>query len=178
MADPLSALVVTATTIHHGVIAVGYFQTEDDRSPFVVVRFLANGTLDPAFGLGGVVTVPVGTCDDLPVGVAVQGDGKILVVGTAFDFDRGSQIAALRLSPEGRLDSSFGVGGVVRWRLSSGYDQAVALEVGEEGSLILVTESGLDHGRGTLVLGPRGEAPDPLFLPGPSGRIANDALPR
>jgi len=160
MADLMQDLVVTATAEHLGVIAVGYFQTEGDQGSFVVVRFHPNGALDPTFGQAGVVTVKVGTCDDQAVDVAVQQDGKTVVVGTSFDFGRGSQITALRFLPDGTPDRGFGIEGRVTVRLGSGYDQAEALEVGADGTLRIRAESGLDHRKRTLVLGPGGE---PLF---------------
>jgi uncharacterized delta-60 repeat protein len=66
----------------------------------VVVRFSSNGTLDPMFGTGGVVTTGVVTVE-VPSGVVVQPDGKILVADGEL----------VRLLPNGQLDSSFGTGG-------------------------------------------------------------------
>ena len=152
-------LIVTATTAHFdGIVAVGFFATEDDHSPFVVVRFLADGGLDRGFGRAGVVTAAVGTCDDQAVDVGVQRDGKIVVVGTSFDFGGGSKIAVLRFLPDGTLDPTFGDGGWVALRLGRGYDQAESLELADDDTLRILVEPGAAPGRRTLVLGGRGES--------------------
>lgn len=61
------------------IVAAGGF---DDH--FTVVRTLANGGLDPSFGSGGTVA----TTSTFPVGasaMAIQADGKLLVIGNSFD---------------------------------------------------------------------------------------------
>jgi len=65
-----------------------------------LVRFLPDGTLDTTFGRHGVVAIPV-----KPVGLAVQADDKILVLGDAL----------LRFTPAGRPDLSFGTDGLLTW---------------------------------------------------------------
>jgi uncharacterized delta-60 repeat protein len=71
-----------------------------------VVRLLSNGTLDPAFGTNGEV---VGSqADETGAGLALQGDGKILVVGS-FSSDSAPNIDSVltRYNPDGSLDTSF-----------------------------------------------------------------------
>jgi uncharacterized delta-60 repeat protein len=92
-------------------------QTNGDD--FVVARYGADGTLDPAFGTGGLAStdfplseVPGGPqplpgagpgVDDEALAVAVQPDGKLVAGGVAHqDF------ALARYLPDGRLDQSFG----------------------------------------------------------------------
>lgn len=48
---------------------------------FALVRYLADGTLDAAFGTTGVVTTPIGSGSDHARGMAVQNDGRIVVAG-------------------------------------------------------------------------------------------------
>jgi len=64
----------------------------------------AAGALDDGFGGGGKVLTDVGPRDSA-FGVAVQGDGKLVVVG--------ADSVLLRYSPDGTLDASFGSGGKV-----------------------------------------------------------------
>lgn len=56
-------------------------------SDFATARFSANGTLDGGFGTGGVVKTDVAPFQniDQPHSVNVQADGKIVVVGEAYD---------------------------------------------------------------------------------------------
>lgn len=76
----------------------------------VVVRLNTNGTLDTTFGTGGLATVKFGDLDQVLTGLAIQTDGKILVVGSGFAGGSG-QLA--RLNTDGTLDTSFGTGGMV-----------------------------------------------------------------
>ena len=81
-----------------------------------LVRFLPDGRLDDAFGIGGVVLTNLGPgdSDDDAQGVAVQPDGHIVLAGsaapTAFTFD--SDFAVARFQSDGSLDESFGDGGI------------------------------------------------------------------
>lgn len=80
---------------------------------FAVLRFNTDGTLDTAFGNGGLVTTSFSTDDDGAYAVALQADGKIVVVGRA---SAGSRIVfgvARYNSLDGSLDGSFGSGGKV-----------------------------------------------------------------
>lgn len=75
----------------------------------------APGDLDATFGSGGIVVTPIGSsarASDL----AIQPDGKIVAGGTA-SLPSGpffvSSFALARYQPDGRLDTSFGSGGIV-----------------------------------------------------------------
>jgi uncharacterized delta-60 repeat protein len=52
---------------------------------FALARYEANGTVDPTFGVAGIVRTDIATSSDEARGIAIQADGKILVAGpTAF----------------------------------------------------------------------------------------------
>jgi uncharacterized delta-60 repeat protein len=75
----------------------------------------APGALDPAFGLGGRVATDFDHSTDIAQAVALQKDGKLVVVGQTYtnnDFS-GEDFALARYHPDGTLDTSFGVGGRV-----------------------------------------------------------------
>ena len=78
-----------------------------------VARFTANGTLDTSFSGDGWLTDAFDkqTRDEFPTAVAVQGDGKIVVRGTAVRSATGRDAVVARYTPAGTLDSSFGSGG-------------------------------------------------------------------
>jgi uncharacterized delta-60 repeat protein len=89
-----------------------------DRGPgnrythLAVVRFLPDGQRDWAFGNRGKVIVPVRfSLDEVVTSLALQRDGKILAAG--FARTDTWRIALMRLLPDGRLDPSFGDGGLV-----------------------------------------------------------------
>ena len=68
------------------------------RNQFVVARYLENGDLDPSLGSGGIVRYRGrgGAVD-----VAIQNDGKIVVVGGE------TCVMVMRLLPSGALDPTF-----------------------------------------------------------------------
>jgi uncharacterized delta-60 repeat protein len=74
---------------------------------------LSAGSLNPKFGVGGLVTTSFGAIENA-VAVATQLDGKIVVAGTdtSLDFST-TQIAIARYNPDGSLDNTFGTGGKV-----------------------------------------------------------------
>lgn len=75
---------------------------------FASARASALGELDSTFGDGGSVRIPLGFTAGAG-DVAVQPDGRILLLGDAFD----AAILLVRLMPGGALDPSFGEGGIV-----------------------------------------------------------------
>jgi uncharacterized delta-60 repeat protein len=92
------------------------------------------GDLDPSFGTGGTVTMPVGNAS----AVALQGDGKIVTAGHA---DTGTQgdFALARYNPDGSLDPTFGTGGTVTTAFPSyfgSYDAAYAVALQGDGKIV------------------------------------------
>ncbi|HEX3149657.1 MAG TPA: putative Ig domain-containing protein [Gemmataceae bacterium] len=75
------------------------------NSGLAVVRFTANGVLDPTFGTGGTAVTP---SIDQAACVAIDGSGRVVVAGTA-----SSRFAVARYTGSGVLDPTFGSGGTV-----------------------------------------------------------------
>lgn len=72
------------------------------------------GSLNPKFGVGGLVTTSFGGAGDTASTVLTQPDGKIVVAGTDNTANLAtSQIAIARYNKDGSLDTSFGSGGKV-----------------------------------------------------------------
>ena len=98
------------------IVAVGQvFHDATGASDFAITRYTSTGVLDATFGSGGAVTTDFGTRNDIAGGVAIQSDGKIVVSGLSFvGADRSTEDFALaRYGPDGSLDPTFGVGGMV-----------------------------------------------------------------
>src|SRR6187402_3135496 len=75
-----------------------------------------DGALDPGFGSGGKVQLDFNLSTDIAYAVALQGDGKVVTVGTSYvnnDYSN-EDFALARLNPDGTLDATFGVGGRVK----------------------------------------------------------------
>jgi len=90
------------------VVGVGSVRQPDGKYKLQVFRLSPDGSLDPAFGLGGLMLLGDGT-DSYEIGhsVIVDPDGRIVVAG-----GRGRFLLVARLQANGALDSSFGTGGV------------------------------------------------------------------
>jgi uncharacterized delta-60 repeat protein len=83
------------------------------RDDFAVVRLREDGTLDPAFGVGGVATADIAGSYDYASDVVELPDGRIVLAGYAFVRGSGQSFAFVRLHADGRLDESFGTAGRV-----------------------------------------------------------------
>ena len=90
------------------IVAAG---SADDREMFAVVRYGTDGTPDPGFGTGGVVTADLTSGFDIVNGIGIQADGKIVVAGSVGTTR--PKFAILRLDAEGEPDPTFGDDGVV-----------------------------------------------------------------
>ncbi len=98
---------------------------------FIVLRLDVAGSQDTAFGNGGVATI-VTDVDDIPTDVALQPDGKIVVVGrgtqqSSYSPDGYVRIVLERFTSDGQADSTFGTGGRSQtWLTGPGPIPAVA----------------------------------------------------
>lgn len=79
---------------------------------FWLVRLNANGTFDPGFGSGGLVTTDLfsHSADQLTA-LAVQADGRILAAGGVRRTGEDEHFVVVRYLTDGRLDPDFGVDG-------------------------------------------------------------------
>ena len=89
-----------------GRIVVAGYSTGGSNSDFAVTRLTTAGALDPSFGGTGVATVDFGTDLDQAIGVAVDSQNRIVVVGYSYDGTAFS-FAVARLTDAGGLDNSF-----------------------------------------------------------------------
>jgi uncharacterized delta-60 repeat protein len=76
-----------------------------------VVRYRADGTLDPTFGGDGVVTTALAGAA-VARAVAVQANGKVVVAGTVGAATE--QLVLVRYHTNGHIDRSFGANGFAR----------------------------------------------------------------
>lgn len=156
------------------IVVAGTAQPAGGGQPMVVTlaRYLANGALDPGFGTGGVVFDPAqpGTA----YAIALQGDGKLVVAGSAPVSGRGDDFADLllaRYDGSGRLDPAFGVGGRMVTDVVGATERARNVVVLPDGRIVASgMETGLFNTEPTLVMQvlPDGQ-PDPAF--GTQGKL-------
>jgi len=97
---------------------------------FALARYNTDGSLDTSFDGDGKLTTAFGAGDDFGRSVAVQSDGKIVVVGNSFN---GAiyELAVARYNADGSLDTSFGGDGKVTTAVGTNQQeglQSVALQ--------------------------------------------------
>jgi uncharacterized delta-60 repeat protein len=107
---------------------------------FGLVRYNTDGTLDTTFGVDGKVRTNFTAGDDVANGVALQPNGKIVVVGSA-NFDK---FAVARYNDDGTLDTSFSGNGKVRTDFSRGLDAAHGVVVQADGKIVAAGHAGFD----------------------------------
>lgn len=104
----------------------------------LVAKLLADGSLDPTFGTGGLSITEVDTGNDNGYGVARQADGKLVVVGSSVDpVNSDQEIFALRLNINGSPDNSFGTLGIAMFAQTTFNDLAQDVEVQADGKILI-----------------------------------------
>jgi uncharacterized delta-60 repeat protein len=129
-----------------GKIVVAGHSDVNNNTNFTLARLDANGSLDTTFGQAGKAVVDFGSSDD-GQGVALQRDGKIVVVGSS----RGNLVVA-RLDPNGSLDDSFAGDGKSAVDFGGDFDDGSSVAVQPDGKLVVSGYSyvGADFGIGRL----------------------------
>ena len=104
-------------------------------SDFFLARLTESGNWDKTFGRTGFLQVPFGAGITGRIQRAtVQPDGKILLCGGIFDSDTDTWM--MRFRANGRVDTSFGNGGVVRTDfLPGGIDAASSIALSPDGKI-------------------------------------------
>jgi uncharacterized delta-60 repeat protein len=102
-------------------------------------RTLLNaGALDTSFGSGGKVVYNLaGSNRSLLDTIAIQGDGKVVAVGTYNAFTTAQDFAVARFNTDGSPDGTFGNGGLVTTDLSGRNDQARGVVVQPDGKIVV-----------------------------------------
>lgn len=146
--DVANALAIQAD----GKILVAGTAGSGADSNIAVVRLNSDGSLDKTgFGVGstdgspdGVVTLSLGSGSDVAVAIAVQADGRAVVVGDSTSVGGGtSNIVVARLNGDGSLDEDFGKSndgtpdGVVNVSLGDGDDHASAVAIQINGKILV-----------------------------------------
>jgi uncharacterized delta-60 repeat protein len=101
------------------------------------VSALRPGDLDPSFGSGGkVYNLPA---NFMPAeDVAVQADGKLVLVGSTFGPDQTQDFAVVRLNANGTPDNGFGTGGLVGIPFDTNFNEmAVAVVIQADGKIVV-----------------------------------------
>jgi uncharacterized delta-60 repeat protein len=117
------------------IVVAGFVKDSGGNSNFAVVRYNSNGTLDTSFGIGGKQMYFRGFGDSELESLAIQSDGKIVIAGHYYNgADKDFYVA--RINQFG-MDNSFGTNGVATYDFGSGNDEAWAVALQTDGSILL-----------------------------------------
>jgi uncharacterized delta-60 repeat protein len=107
---------------------------------FAVARYNANGSLDPSFGIGGLVTTDFGANDQANA-LVLQADGKLVAAGYTLPPSFAGDFALARYNPDGTLDTTFGTGGKVTTDFGS-FDQGFDAAATADGKIVVAGRTG------------------------------------
>jgi len=124
------------------IVVTGYrISSATNNEEITVVRFNPNGSIDKTFGNNGIVITEVSSEKDIGESIAIQPDGKILVVGTTSHsptFD----IVLIRYNEDGTMDYGFGRGGIVITDINAALNLGKSLALQPDGKIVV---SGYTH---------------------------------
>ena len=145
--------VATAVAVQpDGRIVVAGYHVDGNSKNIFVMRVNRDGSLDKHFGADagkdgtpdGVVNVSLGDGDDIARGIALEADGKIVVVGGTVKGSSANIVVA-RFNRNGSLDKSFGADGgndgtpdgFVSLDLGEGDDVANGVAIQRDGKIVV-----------------------------------------
>lgn len=116
----------------------GYVAVGRSGMDFAIAKYDSSGALDPTFDGDGIRIVNIGG-NDVARGVAIQADGKIVVVGESVGTGGTNQFVVLRLNANGTNDNSFNFDGfAVATDFGPGNEQAKGVAIQASGSIVVV----------------------------------------
>jgi uncharacterized delta-60 repeat protein len=120
------------------IVAAGMSSQEGPTQP-LLVRLLANGTLDNSYGTGGIAN-SAQSASSAVFAAALQADGKIVTVGQEDGAVNDEDVSLRRFNTDGNPDASFGTGGVRVVNLGTTGDRAQAALIQPDTTLVVAGE--------------------------------------
>ncbi len=135
-ADAVTGITYHASAVQADgkVVAVG-----TDGTDIVVARYTADGALDPTFNVTGVRVMDGGGTEDRANALAIQGDGKIVVVGS-----NGADAVVARFRTDGSLDTGFNGTGLQVLDFGGEADTANAVAIQNDQRIVVTGTDGMD----------------------------------
>ncbi len=118
------------------IIVAGTTTGNDNLKDIALIRYNTNGSLDTSFDTDGKVTTDFGTNGTIGRSVAIQFDGKIIVVGSTYNGSDYDLITA-RFNSDGSLDGSFNGGGIFSTSIGSTDDHGKSVALQPNGKIIV-----------------------------------------
>ncbi len=102
---------------------------------FAEFIFAQDGSLDPTFGLEGIVIEDISGQNDFANAIAIQNDGKILVGGISNGISI-NDFVILRYNSDGTLDNTFGTSGVTITHVATSYNGINDIYIQNDGKIL------------------------------------------
>ncbi|NUM36053.1 MAG: hypothetical protein HUU50_16045 [Candidatus Brocadiae bacterium] len=118
------------------ILVTGYSGSEGGNKNVALARYSANGILDTTFGTNGKVTTDFFGADDSGENMKVFMNGKILVVGSAYNGAY-QDFALVRYNADGTLDTTFGTGGKSTTNISTMHDWIADIAIQTDGKILV-----------------------------------------
>jgi uncharacterized delta-60 repeat protein len=154
------------------IVVLGYQTPPSGGRDMTIARFKVDGSLDKSFGGTGMVATGAADGDDYADRLIVQPDGKLLVLGTSEGGE--TQSIVRRFGTDGKVDQSFGDGGVAAPDFS-GSDQPAGFAVQPDGKILVAATTIPDYEFGAARLDSNG-AIDPSYANGGKRTIKYDGF--
>ncbi|MBV9956849.1 MAG: hypothetical protein JO360_00455 [Acidobacteria bacterium] len=125
------------------IVAVGFTTYVNSSNivdtNFALARYNPDGSLDGTFGSGGKVSTDFNNTDDVAYAVALQPDGRIVVVGSTLSipYSGSPDFAVARYNSDGTLDNTFGSGGKVTSDFETTDNAAKAVVIQPDGKIVV-----------------------------------------
>lgn len=121
------------------LVAAGYYKQDIHHfTDFAVFRYETDGSPDPSFGTGGMVSTSIGPEWDEAFAIVRQADGGFVVGGWRWDDSTNYdlRLVVARYDAAGVLDATFGTGGIAQVP-GAHYDIPVGLTEQPNGKLVM-----------------------------------------
>ncbi len=120
------------------IVVAGYYSGAASIDT-VLLRYLSSGSLDPAFGTGGIAAHAFSPSDtDEALSMALQPDGKIVIAGCIRTPGIANDFLVARLLENGSRDDSFAATGLLVVPFSNATDIAFGVALQNDGKIIAV----------------------------------------
>ena len=121
------------------IVAAGSSGTREGAPRMALLRLRRNGSLDRSFGSGGKQLTSPGPQGGYAHALLRLSDGRIVAAGRVFADEKhdASDWVLARYGAGGRLDASFGRGGIAVSDFGTGADSAEGLALDREGRIVV-----------------------------------------
>ncbi|MFZ1593125.1 MAG: T9SS type A sorting domain-containing protein, partial [Chitinophagales bacterium] len=124
------------------IIASGYSSDFDSDTDISIARFNPDGSLDYSFSGDGTLRTDIAE-DDHSWQSLIQPDGKIITAGQSKQ-DGFAKMAIVRYNPDGSMDTTFGLEGIIELEIDTLQSIASSTILGPDGKLLVGGAAGTD----------------------------------